>query len=602
MPISRCNAKRNLAFEPLESRKLLAADLLGGTEAFFIDSDAFICGFSQSTEEDRSDRLDATVSGDVERIPAVGPLSPPENTFGPSLKDRGEKHSEHERFDGEVVGAHVLYLNSAFDQDGTAADKSPAVAQTKAAYRAGDGQATAENYTNYSRGLNGIAVDVVDLPGEPTLADFIFKVGNGNDPSVWGDAPVPRSVEILPEQGVGGADRILVIFEDGAIQNQWLEVSLLANERTGLADIDVHYWGNLVGQTTQAAGEALVDHRDSAEIREAASGFDMANLDSRFDLNKDRRVDVTDHAMTQLYQGESLVLLELNSGNGGNSTNGPLNVPEQTGEGELLQPGSIGVRPFAGVASEPAVSIYKQLQKSSTDRSNFTRSNGSTLEFSVRERVVASGGSYFMPIYASSSLPVNAVSIAVGLNDGGAGHGGSETALLQGVSLDQTLWDIEPAVGSETLPGVEAVALAPAGTAASLVHIFGSGVESSVIPDSETPIAFVEIDLSGKTHGEELVVMLDFAGHSAGVSPGAEAFEAVTSASGTLRLTTKGDANGDGEVNESDVNPFLQALTNRREYAASYPAVDPASVLDFTGDGRLTNTDIAGFLSALGGE
>ena len=50
---------------------------------------------------------------------------------------------------------------------------------------------TVENYTSYARGINGIMVDMAGLPGTPTAADFVLKVGNDDDPSGWRDGPPP---------------------------------------------------------------------------------------------------------------------------------------------------------------------------------------------------------------------------------------------------------------------------------------------------------------------------------------------------------------------------------------------------------------------------
>ena len=40
------------------------------------------------------------------------------------------------------------------------------------------------NYTSYSRGLNGLMIDVYNLPGTPTVNDFLFRMGNTLTP-VW---------------------------------------------------------------------------------------------------------------------------------------------------------------------------------------------------------------------------------------------------------------------------------------------------------------------------------------------------------------------------------------------------------------------------------
>src|SRR5215210_7092810 len=78
-----------------------------------------------------------------------------------------------------VTARSVLYNHSAFDGNDPAADArdAAAVAPDKTALLPGQ-TATFANYTSYTRGINGIMVDVVGLAGRPvTAADFVFRVG-----------------------------------------------------------------------------------------------------------------------------------------------------------------------------------------------------------------------------------------------------------------------------------------------------------------------------------------------------------------------------------------------------------------------------------------
>ncbi|MDY7010415.1 MAG: hypothetical protein SVV80_06635 [Planctomycetota bacterium] len=83
-----------------------------------------------------------------------------------------------------VVGRHVFYNNSAFDGNNAAAnaDDDGAIATDKTALLPGQ-TATFANYTSFSRGINGVMVDISELPGTPTAADFAFKTGNPDPPS-----------------------------------------------------------------------------------------------------------------------------------------------------------------------------------------------------------------------------------------------------------------------------------------------------------------------------------------------------------------------------------------------------------------------------------
>jgi hypothetical protein len=62
-----------------------------------------------------------------------------------------------------------------------------------------------------------------------------------------------------------------------------------------------------------------------------------------------------------------------------------------------------------------------------------------------------------------------------------------------------------------------------------------------------------------------------------------------------------GDANHDGRLTNTDIGPFILALTNRTQYESDFPAADPSVLLDFNWTGSFTNTDIAGFVNALTG-
>ncbi len=62
-----------------------------------------------------------------------------------------------------------------------------------------------------------------------------------------------------------------------------------------------------------------------------------------------------------------------------------------------------------------------------------------------------------------------------------------------------------------------------------------------------------------------------------------------------------GDANGDGNVDFGDIDPFLLALFDPAAYALMYPDIDPNVVLDFDGDNNLSFGDIDGFIAAIFG-
>ena len=127
------------------------------------------------------------------------------------------------------------YNQSQFDGNDATPNASDdgAMAIDKSALLPGS-NASFANYTSYSCGINGLMLDIADLTGTPTAADFILKVGNDNTPSGWVPAPAPISITVRPGAGVNGSSRVTLIWANNAIQKQWLQVTVKATAATGL--------------------------------------------------------------------------------------------------------------------------------------------------------------------------------------------------------------------------------------------------------------------------------------------------------------------------------------------------------------------------------
>ncbi len=69
--------------------------------------------------------------------------------------------------------------------------------------------------------------------------------------------------------------------------------------------------------------------------------------------------------------------------------------------------------------------------------------------------------------------------------------------------------------------------------------------------------------------------------------------------SGRLLVQPFGDLNGDGVVDNGDIDAFVLALTDPAGYAAAYPNVQFAIVGDMNRDGAFDTADIDGFVQAL---
>lgn len=198
----------------------------------------------------------------------------------------------------QVTGRHVFYNGSRYDDPNLLGDEAlneaddGAIDSSKTALLPGT-LASFANYTGYSRGINGIMIDLADAPGPLTLADFEFRVGNSADPSGWSLAPAAADFDVRPGDGTDGADRVSISWTDGVIRNQWLQVTVLANANTGLAVPEVHYWGNQVGETGNSPTTS-VDGSDVGVVINNPSGFTPAEVTNPYDINKSGFVDGAD--------------------------------------------------------------------------------------------------------------------------------------------------------------------------------------------------------------------------------------------------------------------------------------------------------------------
>ena len=174
--------------------------------------------------------------------------------------------------------------------------------------------ATFANYTSYDKGINGLMIDVYGLPGTPTLNDFLFRKGNDDKPygddlddpdDDWPWAPDPIAIAMRPGEGQDGADRVTLIWEDGAIRNCWLQVTVLATDATGLAENEVFYVGNAVGESGNSTTDALVNATDEIGARNNPhSPFTPAPKDDRLRLQSRQagQCDRPDHRAQQPHQ------------------------------------------------------------------------------------------------------------------------------------------------------------------------------------------------------------------------------------------------------------------------------------------------------------
>jgi hypothetical protein len=214
-----------------------------------------------------------------------------------------------------VLGRMLFYNQSTFDGNNpsiTAGDDG-AIATDKSAYLPGSGIATFANLSSYSRGINGLMIDVTGSHPGITASDFTFRVGNNNSPQTWAAAPAPLAVSVRAGAGTGGGDRIVITWANGAIKNEWLEVILLATENSGLASADVFFFGNKVADsgTATPAGQFATSTADSLQLF-SFLGAGKPITDIR-DYNRDGQVTTTDSLLVFANLG-SIVRLNVAAG------------------------------------------------------------------------------------------------------------------------------------------------------------------------------------------------------------------------------------------------------------------------------------------------
>lgn len=214
----------------------------------------------------------------------------------------------------------LFYNNSSFDTTNDA----DAIATDKTALLPG-GVATFANYSSYSRGINGVMIDVSDLaePGNIGADDFVFKVGNTDDPSSWSIGSMPVDVQVLSGAGTGASDRIVLIWVDDnddnvadpneAVTGAWLQITIAANADTGLSSESIFYFGNGPGEVGDRSGlDANVNIADVfAVFNNQAANVDVSNV---YDHDRDRAVNIVDLFYTFNHQaagGGALRVIDL---------------------------------------------------------------------------------------------------------------------------------------------------------------------------------------------------------------------------------------------------------------------------------------------------
>jgi len=197
-----------------------------------------------------------------------------------------------------IVGRHVFYDQSRYDGNtsGFNATDDAAIATDKSALLPGD-TATFANVTSYTRGINGLMIDIAGAHGVVTSDDFEFRVGNNNTPGAWTQLAGNVPITVRGNAGISGSDRIEIVWPSDTIKHEWLQVTVHANERTGLAQTEVFYFGNLPGDTGDGNTASLASVNATDEIgarNHPQSLFNNIPTTNPHDFNRDGIVNVSD--------------------------------------------------------------------------------------------------------------------------------------------------------------------------------------------------------------------------------------------------------------------------------------------------------------------
>ena len=227
-----------------------------------------------------------------------------------------------------VLNRLLFYNNSFFDNPSNdpSFNDDTAIATDKSAYLPGSGTSGFANYSTYDKGINGLMVDLTAGAGNHpalTASDFTFKTsaqglsGQSSDPTdgSWttlSGASLPTVID-RPGQGVGGSDRIELIWPDGTIVDRWLEVIVKNTVNTGLAAQDVFFYGNLPGDTNDdPTGDfKVIDATDQNNIKIAATNplntglyftYSLAGaISNLWDINRDGDVNANDQLAAKVH-------------------------------------------------------------------------------------------------------------------------------------------------------------------------------------------------------------------------------------------------------------------------------------------------------------
>jgi hypothetical protein len=202
-----------------------------------------------------------------------------------------------------VTARWIFYNNSWFDRAPNGDDG--AIAYDKVAL-APNCKATFDNLTSYSRGINGIMVDLTGVrdPAAVSVDDFQFRTR-----SVSGDWLPLATLPSVSYRPLAGDARFVLTWPDGTIRNTWLEVTMLATADTNLPCDDIFYFGNLIGEAVSTSDSmATVDSSDRTALTSSYNQRGVA-IDHIADFDRSGVISLSDRVAQSAFLGASLPLI-----------------------------------------------------------------------------------------------------------------------------------------------------------------------------------------------------------------------------------------------------------------------------------------------------
>ena len=250
------------------------------------------------------------------------------------------------------IGASVFYNDSGFEFFG--GGLNAAIDDSKRLLSPGPAPQTTSfaNVSGYTRGLNGIFLNVAGLfVSQLDTTDFIFRVAPNDtfgvvNPSTWASAPPPASINVT-EGSSTSPGLVRIEWPDNAIQNTWLQIIVRANANTGLPAPAVFYVGHALGEVDGVAPYRTTTIDLGRIALQVGNAFVAANEPR--DIDKDERITTLDLGYVALRVGNTILLDDIIIPASGSASEGA------SGNAIQLPPGLPPGPPKRGVGSMGAI-------------------------------------------------------------------------------------------------------------------------------------------------------------------------------------------------------------------------------------------------------